>query len=158
MARSLIIFFVLSISAALAYHFYGRNAYYVWFVFPELREKVTQKLLDPKSVQFRSETLRGNVLCGELNAKNLQGAYTGFSRYISGPGVRHIEGLGWIGEGEVPTHFIIAQADAQIAEMRHLLALRKSNADMPMPSEAEVRERARRRMFDSHWKTYCAGG
>lgn len=55
-------------------------------------------LIDPSSAQFRNTFLRPGpkgedakadgprwVVCGEINGKNRQGAYTGFSRFLADP-------------------------------------------------------------------------
>jgi hypothetical protein len=51
--------------------------------FEEKAERVVrEQLLDPISAQFRNvESLDGHV-CGEVNAKNKIGAYTGFTRFV----------------------------------------------------------------------------
>ncbi len=54
---------------------------------------VTQDLKDPESVKFKGlgiyQSASGlNFLCGEMNAKNSYGAYTGYVRFVSA-----IEGL-----------------------------------------------------------------
>lgn len=55
----------------------------------ELRKPMVELLKNPDSAQFRDEViyrndiLEANVLCGELNAHNSWGAYTGFSPFIT---------------------------------------------------------------------------
>lgn len=44
-------------------------------------KKVRESLLDPNSAEFRNQ--KGN--CGEVNAKNRMGGFTGYSRYIYEP-------------------------------------------------------------------------
>lgn len=53
------------------------------------KEAVRQKLKDPDSAQFRSTYFhRGKagipVACGQVNAKNGMGGYSGFQRFVSG--------------------------------------------------------------------------
>lgn len=56
-----------------------------------LRGRVVDSLKDPKSAQMRREflsdaetsDLKVTSLCGEINAKNSYGGYTGFTRFIS---------------------------------------------------------------------------
>lgn len=43
------------------------------------RELVTARLKDPESAQFRNQA----GICGEVNAKNSFGGYTGFKRFIA---------------------------------------------------------------------------
>lgn len=49
---------------------------------------VKNTLSDPGSAQFRNEHIVKNgdalVLCGEVNAKNQMGGYTGFVRFVAG--------------------------------------------------------------------------
>lgn len=49
------------------------------------REKFIYALKDPESAKFRNEFLMRDALCGEVNAKNSMGGYTGFKRFISHP-------------------------------------------------------------------------
>ena len=39
-------------------------------------------MIDPESVRFRSLTIRGNFVCGEVNGKNQMGGYTGFQTFL----------------------------------------------------------------------------
>jgi len=53
------------------------------------REKIMDRIKDPDSAQFRNQ--RGG--CGEVNAKNSFGAYTGFKRFmVSGGDMAFIDG------------------------------------------------------------------
>lgn len=45
---------------------------------------ISKDFIDPSSAQFRNETQKDGVLCGEVNSKNSFGAYTGFKRFVSG--------------------------------------------------------------------------
>lgn len=80
----------LLVAAAVAYRHFA-------LVVP-LREQATAKLHDPDSASFRNErlssdwTLKGSLLCGEVNAKNLMGAYAGYRWFESdGDGYANIE-------------------------------------------------------------------
>lgn len=62
----------------------------------ELRKPVLERLNDPDSAQFRNEWLLfgwsswspdANVLCGEVNAKNRMGGYTGYVKFSSNSGI-----------------------------------------------------------------------
>lgn len=64
---------------------------------PKLKAQITAQLKDPASAQFRNEVFYQNIfvtkdgkkhpaeaaICGEINAKNSFGAYTGFRRFVS---------------------------------------------------------------------------
>ncbi|WP_159917874.1 hypothetical protein [Pantoea sp. 18069] len=62
----------------------------------ELRKPVRAELNDPDSALFRNErllfgwsewTVKGNVLCGEVNAKNKMGGYVGYAKFSSVAGL-----------------------------------------------------------------------
>lgn len=46
------------------------------------KASVNMTLIDPYSSRFRFEITRGNLVCGEFNAKNAYGAYSGYSRFV----------------------------------------------------------------------------
>lgn len=68
-------------------------------VWPKKRVPLVESLRDPASVQFRKERLRrGGYLCGEVNAKNGTGGYTGFQRFVSyerGYAIEGMDASGW---------------------------------------------------------------
>lgn len=47
------------------------------------RRLVRVSLIDPESARFRSIQARPDVICGQVNAKNRMGGYTGFTRFIA---------------------------------------------------------------------------
>lgn len=70
---------------------FGWRAYLVH----ELRKPVLAQLSDPDSAIFRNEYLpygwsewrvAGNILCGEINAKNKMGGYVGYRKFSSNSG------------------------------------------------------------------------
>lgn len=60
----------------------------------ELRRHLESVLKDVSSAQYRNETINpvSKHLCGEVNAKNSMGGYTGYKRFISGPAAVALEG------------------------------------------------------------------
>lgn len=54
----------------------------------EAKKAVKGSLKDPESARFQSvriaSYLSGSVVCGEVNAKNSYGGYTGFKRFMAG--------------------------------------------------------------------------
>jgi hypothetical protein len=54
------------------------------------KEIASYNLKDPYSAQFRSlefhETKGRGIICGEINAKNVYGAYVGFRPFVWSPG------------------------------------------------------------------------
>ena len=66
------------------------------YLMHELRKPILERLNDPDSAQFRNEWLlfgwsewsvKGNILCGEVNAKNRMGGYAGYVKFRSIGGV-----------------------------------------------------------------------
>lgn len=62
----------------------------------ELRKPVLERLSDPDSAKFRNEWLlfgwsewgvKGNILCGEVNAKNHMGGYAGYVKFKATAGL-----------------------------------------------------------------------
>lgn len=49
----------------------------------ELKKAASSYMKDPESAQFRNIFMYKDRLCGEINAKNSFGAYTGFTRFIA---------------------------------------------------------------------------
>ena len=49
-----------------------------------IRKKVSYDFLDPFSSKMRNVYWSNGAICGEINAKNAYGAYTGFNKFIIG--------------------------------------------------------------------------
>lgn len=62
------------------------------------QEAVKYDLKDPYSAHFRNVRIvsfaNGKVICGEVNAKNVYGAYVGFTRFVASPFNRVLEETG----------------------------------------------------------------
>lgn len=56
------------------------------------REAVKGTLKDPDSAKFQNERISGLLVCGEVNAKNSYGGYTGYKRYIVQDGSANFDG------------------------------------------------------------------
>lgn len=67
-------------------------SYRQFVLLPAMREPLLKQLSAPQTAQFRLEryvgpwTVGGGALCGEINAKNRMGGYTGFTPYFSAGG------------------------------------------------------------------------
>jgi hypothetical protein len=53
------------------------------FVWPSIKEKLLDNLTDPNSALFKNEKQSGKYICGEINAKNTFGGYTGYKKFIA---------------------------------------------------------------------------
>jgi hypothetical protein len=143
---------MLAIAAATAFCSYKWDD---WMVKPRLRTGLEQTLKDPASVLYKRELINGDVLCGEFNAKNSFGAYTGFKRFVSGRESHAVEGdsvEGWRhGESETDSH--IAHLDIRNEELRRAVA--SISAGGIRPSEAEIDARVMAASFQRIWERYC---
>lgn len=87
---ALVLVLLLALLAAAAF---GWRAYLIH----QLREPVLATLNDPDAALFRSEAYYGpwtgsnGILCGQVNAKNGFGAYTGYRGFDSHHGLAYIE-------------------------------------------------------------------
>lgn len=67
----------------------------------ELEEAVKAEILaqlkDPNSAEFRNVVVAGNIVCGEVNAKNGFGGYVGFKSFW---GSRNEGGETWVSVSE----------------------------------------------------------
>jgi hypothetical protein len=93
-----------------------------WFTLPELRQPVVLLLKDPASAQFRNEVRNGNILCGEINAKNSSGGYVGFQRFFVAGNEYGIAGENLAGSiaSNKETSELIANLETQNELMRSL--------------------------------------
>lgn len=89
MRKSLV---VLAVLGVIVVGVFGWRAH----IINELRKPVLERLNDPDSAQFRNEwllfgwsewTVKGNILCGEVNAKNQMGGYAGYVKFRSTAGL-----------------------------------------------------------------------
>lgn len=66
----------------------------------EFKAQVVNQLKDPDSAQFRNLRVvsGGAALCGEVNAKNSYGGYTGFKSFVADN-----DGVAWQGDGSAPS-------------------------------------------------------
>lgn len=120
------------------------------------RAAVTENFNDPSSAQFRHDSFHQNGwYCGEVNSKNLEGAYVGFKRYASsGPlGQQFIEGEGLL--GKLTTEDLLNLMAKKIARLKSHNAIRARFPDVrPMP-ESEVEALARNDIFVEKWTSFC---
>lgn len=118
---------------------------------PKLRQLLKQAMKDPDSMQYRGEivTRNGTNLCGEFNAKNGFGAYTGFKRFIAEPNRFAVEGDpldDWNrGDSSAGTKRI----DAELAVMKLL---------GPDAAPERVRLTTDGLLFDDLWQDRCQPG
>lgn len=113
------------------------------------RDPLLIALKDPGSAQFRNERLKGEILCGEVNAKNSLGGYTGFARFITRPGSVALEGSPIIEWDRSKDQAGLAEAHAQAA------AKAWKTVETGMPDPAVVRELQQEAEFAFLWRWYC---
>jgi hypothetical protein len=130
--------------------------YEEWVAIPRAREPMVAFLKDPTSAEFRNEKItKSGVLCGEVNSKNSMGGYVGFKRYIAaGPQASYIEDVGHLGPS---SHVDIMQMlDEETAIAKRFVKARAEFPDLPVPSESERADMARKSFFETRWKELCA--
>lgn len=60
------------------------------------QDRIAHDALDPSSVQFREVRRGDGAVCGERNAKNAFGAYTGFARFVvTDSGATYVDSERW---------------------------------------------------------------
>ncbi|OEO24065.1 hypothetical protein AX279_19740 [Pseudomonas sp. J237] len=65
-----------------------------WTLFELARKNIKARLKDPESATFRDQFIgESGIPCGEVNAKNGFGGFTGYKRFLaSGNGLAVVEG------------------------------------------------------------------
>lgn len=59
----------------------------------DILSKIADSFADPAAVQFRRLHLKNGTVCGEVNAKNGFGAYTGYAEFFTDDGWLFVAGL-----------------------------------------------------------------
>lgn len=140
--------------AAVGMHFYRVG---------EMRSPAIKSLNDPMSAVFQSEKYDGSwvwpqgVLCGEVNAKNGYGAYTGFKRFITTPnGAAYVAGHGRVSTearsgqevlDELNVHTEVLKAATQ--------AIRESGGEVTY-SKDQIEQLVQDKIFDRRWQELCS--
>lgn len=124
----------------------------------DLRLPIISNLVDPESAQFRDEIRIGkSVLCGEVNAKNRMGGYTGFKKFVRTQEFFHVEGTDlsrFSSKDGKSTEDVIAGLDAKISIQE--LQIKNKEAGLPYTlSKSEVEELIQKKLFDKTWNENC---
>lgn len=125
-----------------------------------LREKLVRTLKDPDSAKFRDDKMNGlAALCGEVNAKNSMGGYTGFSRFVVTLNRVLIDGDPpidvWDG-GEVGSSAATELVQIWTAFLKEANdAPETIGARVRRMSESEREAVVRKRYFQSVWASNC---
>lgn len=113
-----------------------------WVELPRLRAGMLGALKDPGSATYRSERIHSGHVCGEVNARNSLGGYTGFVRYASTPTRYALEEHG--GESWLPDETEVAR------RVERTTAFLKANGRQP------TREENHKAEFEHIWSRFCA--
>lgn len=117
-----------------------------WTVWPELRKPILASLKDPDSALFRNQYVGRRALCGEVNARNAMGGYTGYSRFIAAGDQYALESAGlstWYNKS-TGIEGVKAGLDKQIEIM-------KTKSRRPTDEEVE------KAIFMDLWRERCEG-
>lgn len=124
---------------------------------PKLRAALEQSLKDQRSADYRNESLSWNkgVLCGEVNAKNGYGAYTGFKRFVAEPNRYAVEGddLHSWRVGRASTAEIGADLELRTAVLREAIA--EVEAGGQRMSQEAMAARVSSLAFQRIWDERC---
>ncbi len=117
------------------------------------RAKMVRALKDPDSAKFRDEVLHRDALCGQVNAKNSMGGYTGYRRFVAGSLFFVIQGEPvQFDQVEDPTE-VERQSEIinslQLAKKAVYVAALDSGEDLPSTEELHIAE------FAALWGEYC---
>lgn len=126
-----------------------------WVTIPRARQSVAAFMKDPSSVQFRNDRITASGwLCGEVNATNSMGGYTGFKKYMShGPVANYIEGDGVLGEWS--TQDFTEKLAAKVEYMKRINALAENAGVEANFSDEQNEIGARRNFFNKKWDNIC---
>lgn len=114
-----------------------------WVELPRLRAGMLGALKDPGSATYRNERMQREYVCGEVNARNSLGGYTGFVRYVSTPTRYALEehgGQGWIPDDDTA---------AIVRRIERTTAFLRVNKRQP------TQEEDRKAEFEHIWSAYC---
>lgn len=129
----------------------------------EMRGPVAKMLKDPGSAQFQSEAHEGGwiwprgPLCGEVNAKNNFGAYTGFKRFISASdGAAYVEGLGYVdADKDGSSRNLLADMNIENDVLRNVLQIGKDSGGKITYTQDQIEKMVESAIFDRRWSEIC---
>ena len=125
-----------------------------WIAIPKAREVIQSQLRDPGSAQFRNERLtKTRTLCGEVNAKNGMGGYTGFERYFTTGAVSYLEKSGSLNK-ETHEEFML-RMDKKIALLKSYNQIQEAHPNITMPSESRIDEQAAEEVVRDKFREAC---
>ena len=125
----------------------------------EKRALITLGLKDPSSAQFRNELMnKSKWLCGEINAKNDYGAYTGFKKFVAFDSSKaYLESIGSVGtivggdQVSRNTDFRIKQIQREI----EIIDYREKYGTNPTFGSLTDEDKSRE-LFQEVWKSVCS--
>ncbi len=107
------------------------------------RAKMVRELKDPDSAKFRDEKLSRDALCGEVNAKNSMGGYTGYKRFIA-------DSLFFVIEDE-DVHFYPATDPGEVMRQMDVRIITKR----AVSRQGQASDELRRSEFEMLWREFC---
>lgn len=125
----------------------------------EKRALITLSLKDPSSAQFRNELMnKSKWLCGEINAKNEYGAYTGFKKFVAFDSSNaYLESIGSVGT-IVGDNQVSRNTDFRIRQIQREIEIsdyRKTYGTAASFGSLTDNDR-NREQFDEVWKSTCS--
>lgn len=142
--------------AACAWAYISRNEL---FVYPELRTHIAQGLKDPTDASFRSERMTPDGwLCGEVNAKNGYGAYTGFKRFMSASSSNaYVDGLGYVGaEKARASRDLVFDLGVQNEVHTNALRAARDSGGAITYTQDQIDRLTENAIFERRWSQICS--
>jgi hypothetical protein len=148
------IYFALAIVLGIILSSLYKWKYDDWIAIPKAREAMQAQLRDPESAEFRNERFTNSrTLCGEVNAKNGMGGYTGFERYFTTGAVSYLEKSGSLNK-ETHEEFML-RMDKKIALLKSYNQIQEAHPKITMPSESRIDEQAAEEVVRDKFREAC---
>lgn len=113
---------------------------------------IDEIVIDPESTKYRNVTIssiiapnNGHTVCGEINARNKMGGYTGFTRFINNAEQKEVL--------FDPTIDVVEQSRQATEQRGFCSQLDQFSCPIANKIEAEIAEQE---SFDVSWGKFCA--
>ena len=130
------------------------------------KKAAADNLIDPSSAQFRKlvlidapaeqKKISPKILCGEINGKNRQGAYAGFTRFVAS--TTTADSLGDPQETDTQEDVDRAMRRCQSKDPIYSEAEREYRLTLCEDAKGVVERHGNQMIFDEVWKATCGAG
>lgn len=133
----------------------------MWVLIPSYRTGILISLKNGDTVSFRNETIKGNLLCGEVSIRSNTSGETGFKRYISTDTANTIDGDGQttLGNTDKSLEDVIEEFDWRLGERKAVINSIESQQNPGVASELLSRVPDQQAInswrFNRLWRKHC---